>query len=803
MPDVPTMSSDHLGLIVEDASSEVYVFAADDFKFRLVNRGGRTNLGYTMDELRELTPWDLKPLFNRDQFMSMVGPLLRKDLTSLEFETVHRRKDGTSYNVSVRLQRMRSDSDDVFYATTQDISSRKQAEAELLEASVRLDAILGNTIMAVFMMDERQHCVFMNKSAETLTGYKFHETAGRPLHDVIHHHYPDGRPFPLSECAIDRAFPENNQTQGEDVFVHKDGSFYPVGFTASPVKDRDGRTVGTVIEVRDISAQIEARNEREAFSETLRSKVAEALAERETLEAQLVQAQKMEAVGQLTGGVAHDFNNLLQVIGGNLELLVNEIPSDHPAVRRIHNALSGVERGAKLAAQLLAFGRQQALDPRSINVGALIRGMDDMLRRTLGETVEVETIMSAGLWNCLADPAQVENMLLNLAINARDAMGHRGKLTIEAGNASLDDAYAAGHAEVTAGQYVMLAVTDTGTGIPPDIIGRVFDPFYTTKGPGEGTGLGLSMVFGFVKQSGGHIRIYSEEGQGTTVRVYLPRTRRKADEALAEVLVTPPPGQGELVLVVEDDDNVRATTIDLLKDLGYAVLEARNADSAMAIVDSGLKIDLLFTDVVMPGTLRSPELARQAKLRMPHIAVLFTSGYTQNAIVHAGRLDDGVDLISKPYSRDGLARKIRDVLGRNQPKCGPEHRGGASGRTAPLRILVVEDETIIRMVATDMLSCMAHHVEDAASVEEAKSRLAAGKFDLLFTDIGLPDGSGFDLVRHVCEQYPEIGIIVASGHGRQTYPDDLQSVSRIVHLGKPYCEQKLADAVRSFQGTRT
>ncbi len=805
MSNALTIANDRLGLIVEDASSEVYIFAADDFKFRLVNRGGRENLGFSADEIAERTPWDIKPELSQAQFMAMVQPLLKGDQENLDFETLHQRKDGSVYHAAIRLQLIRSDGDDVFYAAVQDITGSKRAEAELKETSSRLDAILSNTTMAVFMLDDRQHCVFMNNAAEDLTGYTFAEATGRPLHDVIHHTYPDGRHFPITECAIDRAFPENSHTQGEEIFVHKNGHFYPVGYTASPMKNDDGLTVGTIIEARDISAQIEVRKEREAFNETLKSKIAEALAERARLESQLVQAQKMEAVGQLTGGIAHDFNNLLQVIGGNLELLKNEIPADDLRARRIHNALSGVERGAKLAAQLLAFGRQQALEPRPINVGALIHGMNDMLGRTLGEMVKVETLISGGLWNCLADPVQVENMLLNLAINGRDAMGHSGKLTIEAGNASLDDEYATGHNEVSPGQYVMLAVTDTGKGMAPDIIERVFDPFFTTKGPGEGTGLGLSMVYGFVKQSGGHIKIYSEEGRGTTVRIYLPRTRHQANETVNDAMMTIMPGRGEVVLVVEDDDAVRATTTEFVKHLGYAVLEASNADNALAIINSGVKIDLLFTDVVMPGTLRSSELARLARQRLPDIAVLFTSGYTQNAIVHAGRLGDGVNLISKPYTRDGLAIKLHDVLNRepSQPT-NPISAALAeepSAPTGPLRILVVEDETIIRMVTTDMLARLGHHCEEAGTLADAIAQLKSGSFDILFTDLGLPDGSGFDLIRQAMNEYTGIRILVASGQDRDAYPDDLRSNPAIIHLFKPYYDQSLANAMAALTAT--
>jgi CheY-like chemotaxis protein len=289
-----------------------------------------------------------------------------------------------------------------------------------------------------------------------------------------------------------------------------------------------------------------------------------------------------------------------------------------------------------------------------------------MLRRALGESVEIETVIAGGLWNTHVDPTQVETAILNLAVNARDAMEGRGRLTIEAGNARLDDAYCAEHTEVQPGQYVMLAVSDTGCGMPPDLIQKVFDPFFTTKREGEGTGLGLSMVHGFVKQSGGHIKVYSEPGHGTTIRIYLPRSRERED-APVNVAARVAPGAGEVVLLVEDDDEVRATAADMLADLGYAVLKARDADAAHAIIESGAAIDLLFTDVVMPGGISSRDLARRVQQRLPGLPILFTSGYTDNAIVHGGRLDEGVELLSKPYTREDLARKLRQVLNKPAP----------------------------------------------------------------------------------------------------------------------------------------
>jgi signal transduction histidine kinase len=413
---------------------------------------------------------------------------------------------------------------------------------------------------------------------------------------------------------------------------------------------------------RELARRAAAEEELRVLNERLEIRVAEAVAEREAAFAALHQSQKMETIGKLTGGVAHDFNNLLQVISGNLQLLARDVQGQEKPERRVANALAGVQRGSKLASQLLAFGRRQPLEPRVLQVGRFLGGMEDMLRRALGEAIAIEVITSAGLWNCQVDPAQLENAILNLAINARDAMHGTGKLTIEAANASLDDDYAHRLDDVPAGQYVMLAVTDTGGGIAPELLEQVFEPFFSTKPEGQGSGLGLSMVYGFVKQSGGHVKLYSEVGHGTTVKLYLPRVRKREEVLVASHETVPMRGGTETVLVAEDDPDVQATVVELLSELGYTVLRANDAQSALSVIESGVPIDLLFTDVVMPGALKSPELARLARARLPELRVLFTSGYTENAIVHDGRLDAGVELLSKPYSREQLARKVRAVI---------------------------------------------------------------------------------------------------------------------------------------------
>jgi PAS domain S-box-containing protein len=386
------------------------------------------------------------------------------------------------------------------------------------------------------------------------------------------------------------------------------------------------------------------------------------ITDRKATEVQLQHAMKLDAMGQLTGGVAHDFNNLLTVILGNAEALVEELNDNHRLRMLAEITQTAAERGAELTNRLLAFARKQALEPKVLDVNKLISGMDAMVRRTLGENMEIELIRGAGLWSAVADPSQLESAVLNLAINARDAMRSGGKLTVETANAHIDETYSARHNEVTPGQYVLISMTDTGTGMTPEVAARAFDPFFSTKEVGKGTGLGLSMVYGFVKQSGGHIKIYSETGQGTTIRIYLPR----AFEAARENEVEAPggePGGRERILLVEDDPLVRQHAEAMLRSLGYTVLAAKSGPEALPILAGAEALDLLFTDVVMPGGMSGRELADRAHSLRPGLKVLFTSGYTENAIVHQGRLDPGVQLLRKPYRRRDLALKLRSVLG--------------------------------------------------------------------------------------------------------------------------------------------
>jgi signal transduction histidine kinase len=406
------------------------------------------------------------------------------------------------------------------------------------------------------------------------------------------------------------------------------------------------------------------------LNQTLEQRVAAEIQERMQAEEALRQAQKMEAIGQLTGGVAHDFNNLLTIIMGSLDGIRRQLDDstkelDLARLRRLQGmAFQGAERASSLTSRLLAFARRQPLDPEPIDLNRLSTGISDLLQRTLGERVVLETVSTPGLWLAKADRAELESALVNVAINARDAMPDGGKLTIETANVWLDEDYVARLTEpVPAGQYVMLAVADSGHGMDKQTLDRVFEPFFTTKGVGKGTGLGLSQVYGFVRQSGGHIRIYSEPGEGTTIKLYLPRESDPLAKVAKPQLEAVSEGGAETILVVEDHDQLREYSTSVLRELGYQVLEARQGGEALELLKARKDVQLLFTDVVLPG-LNGRELADEALRVRPDLKVLFTSGYTRNAIVHNGRLDEGVDLISKPFTFAALAAKVRQVLDR-------------------------------------------------------------------------------------------------------------------------------------------
>ena len=508
-----------------------------------------------------------------------------------------------------------------------DLTAQRLAEQRLRQQAALLDAARD----AIVVRDLDDRITYWSRGAERLFGFSAEAAVGQSVPVLLH-----------EDPAVSDAARADVLARGEWVGVipcrHQGGRAVMVDVRLTLLRDPAGQPEAVLAIKTDVT-------------------------ERVAMEARLQQAQRLEAVGQLTGGVAHDFNNLLTVIQGNAELLAEQLADNPRLLPLAQMASTAAQRGAELTQRLLAFARKQPLQPQSVDAHQLLVGMDALLRRTLPEDIELELVRAAGLWPLLADPVQLESAVLNLVLNARDAMPQGGKITLETANAWIDQHYAERHAEVTAGQYVLVSVSDTGTGMTATALERAFEPFFTTKGVGKGTGLGLSMVYGFAKQSRGHVKLYSEPGHGTTARLYLPR----ADSPSVTEASTPRQ-DGDLrgcatVLVVEDDDLVRRFATDLLRSLGYQVLVAENGAAALAVLQERSDVELLFTDVVMPGGLNGRQLADAALVLHPALKVLFTSGYTENAIVHHGRLDRGVHLLAKPYRAVDLARKLRAMLG--------------------------------------------------------------------------------------------------------------------------------------------
>ncbi|MDB5840608.1 MAG: domain S-box protein [Herminiimonas sp.] len=638
-----------------------------------------------------------------------------------------------------------------------------------------------------FMKEPDHRFELANKAYYQLVGHR--DLIGRTVREALPEVEGQGffelldRVFTSGEPFVGYSAPVNVQEQPGSPMKTR-----YIDFVYQPIIGTDGKVLGVFCQGNDVTEQKLAQDEVKRYQNELETLVTERTQALEQTRTALQRAQKLESIGKLTGGVAHDFNNILQVIGGNLQLLSAHLGNNELAAKRLETALGAVERGGKLSSQLLAFARRQPLQPAVVNAGRIIRGMEDLLQRALGETIRIETIVGAGVWNALVDQHQLENVVLNLAINARDAMPAGGKLTIEIGNSMLDDDYVSSQSDVPPGQYVMLAVSDTGAGMTAEVLEQACEPFFTTKPEGEGTGLGLSMAYGFVKQSAGHFKIYSEVGHGTTVKMYFPRSFDAETETLSYAN-RPVVGGTETILVVEDDIAVQTTVVGMLTSLGYRVLKADDAESGLSILKSGVVIDLLFTDVVMPGKLRSPELARQAKLLIPSIEVLFTSGYTQNAIVHGGRLDPGVELLSKPYRREQLARKIRHLFANrqqadlNRQAITSLEETAVSLETQSLRILVVEDNLDSQQMTCDILAVFGHKAQGVSAAEEAIEFLARDQFDVLFTDFSLPGMNGVELAKLAKQSDPGLKIIFASGYGDAL--EGTQGLQAVV-LKKPY-----------------
>lgn len=507
-----------------------------------------------------------------------------------------------------------------------DISERKAAEARLSQQAALLDQAQD----AIIVRDMAHQVLYWNQSAERIYGWTKEEAVGRSSVELL---AADAELFKEPTAAT----LSRGEWTGTVTPQRKDGTGLVVEGRWTLVRDDEGNPSSILSIETDVTKHV-------------------------VLQEQLLQSQRLEAIGQLTGGIAHDFNNLLTVILGNSELLVEQLQEGDPLRVLADMSMTAARRGADLTGRLLAFARRQPLEPKVVQINQLLAEMKGLLSRTLTADITIELAVGDDLGDALVDPSQLEAAVLNLCINARDAMTGGGRLTIETANVALDEEYAEGNIEVAAGEYVMIAVSDTGVGIAPNDLARVFEPFFTTKDVGKGTGLGLSMVYGLVKQSGGHAKIYSEVGQGTTVKLYLPRLNVQAGRLDADGAAGVAQGGAETVLVVEDEELVRYHVASQLTALGYRVVAVADGREALEAIGQGASFDLLFTDIVMPGGMNGKQLADAARGLHPDLAVLFTSGYAESAIVHQGHLDPGVSLLSKPYSRADLARKVRAAL---------------------------------------------------------------------------------------------------------------------------------------------
>jgi PAS domain S-box-containing protein len=545
------------------------------------------------------------------------------------------RKDGSRFWASVVIDPIFDDGNLIGFAKiTRDVTERMKSETALIESERQSRGVIDTALDGFAQLDETGCILQWNPSAQTMFGWSREEAVGHRLIDLV-------------------VAPENRAWFAEYLPPTLRTALSPSGGGQFEAVGREGQKL-----VVELSISVLVMNDRQRFNVFMRD-----LTEKSLIEAQLRQAQKMEAVGQLTGGLAHDFNNLLQGIVGSLDLIQLRINAGRTADigRFVSGALTSANRAAALTHRLLAFSRQQPLDPKPIEANPLVASMEDLLRRTIGEQIELKFELAADLWPTLCDSNQLESALLNLSINARDAMPAGGRLTIRSHNVDIDSTGAARLRDLPCGQYICIDVSDTGTGMPKEIIERAFDPFFTTKPAGQGTGLGLSMVYGFARQSNGHCEIRSQPGHGSTIRLYLPRHSAEIQAATPELVSHSPAGKGEVVLVVEDEPVVRNVVLEVLHQLGYQALEAASGEAGLEVLRSGQAIDLLVSDIGLPG-LNGRLLADAAKELHPGIKVLLMTGYAANAALAGGFLAPGMELITKPFTVQALAMRIREMI---------------------------------------------------------------------------------------------------------------------------------------------
>lgn len=608
------------------------IYDTETLGYLTVNDAAIQRYGYSRDQFLSMTIKDIRPDDDVPALLSTVSKLVGHSKSGI---WQHRTADGSIILVDITSEAITFNGRPARMVLARDMTEQFEARMLLHQSEERFRLAARATSDVIWDWDISTDLIWWSEGLTELFQYEANRT--EPITtgwiDRIH---PDDRDRIVGEIDNFLAGRDENWS-GEYRFLKKDGSEALVSDRGFAIRNAGGKALRMVGSLSDITDQ-------------------------RALEERLNQTQRLEVVGQLTGGIAHDFNNLLTVILGNADAIAGNLPPESTLGRLARMTHTAAERGADLTSRLLAFARKQALEPRTVDVSDLLKGMNDLLRQTMSEAVSVEISTKPDLWMCEIDPIQLETAILNLCINARDAMDNGGKLAIDVTNTHLDDDYADRHPDVTPGDYVMVAISDNGSGMTPEVAERAFEPFFTTKTAGNGTGLGLSMVYGFIKQSRGHIKIYSEVNEGTAVKLYLPR----ADAGTAADTPHTAPGSiptgTERILVVEDDDLVRDYVMRQLEGLGYDVTSAGNGHEAIQILEQQADFDLLFTDVVMPGGMSGRQLAEKAAKILPGLRILYTSGYTENAIVHHGRLDAGVNLLNKPYRLTELATRVRTVI---------------------------------------------------------------------------------------------------------------------------------------------
>ena len=658
-----TLSRTRLLEALLDSASDYAIIAMDlDGLVISWNEGAHRILGWTEEEMIGQPASVFFTLEDRQKGTQHAEMQSALDHGRGNDERWHQKKDGTCFWASGEMMPLKDENGapQGFLKILRDRTHQRQAaEAQRADAEF-LHSVLASSGDCIKVLDLDANLEFMNEGGLRIMEVSdFNAMRGCPWPDFWP---PEEQKEAWAAVATAKAG-GSARFQGFANTMKGARKCWDVQVTAIP--GANGRPEKLLAVSRDITEQQRIEGELRELNDTLERRIDERTRELQASEDQLRQSQKLEALGQLTGGVAHDFNNLLTGISGSLEMLQTRLARGQftDLDRFISAAQTASTRAAALTHRLLAFSRRQNLDPKPTNANRLVAGMEDLVRRTVGPAILVETVLAEDLWATLCDSGQLENAVLNLCINARDAMPDGGQLTIETANASLNGR--AAHArDMAPGQYIMLCVTDTGTGMAPDVIERAFDPFYTTKPMGQGTGLGLSMTYGFAKQSGGQVRIHSEVGKGTTMRIYLPRHAVEEDVASppAQLAEAPRARHGETVLIVDDDPAVRMLVMEVLEELGYAAVEAGDGNAGLGVLQSNARIDLLITDVGLPGGINGRQLADAARTSRPDLKVLFITGYAENAVMRSGYLEPGMQIMIKPFTMEALATRIKDAI---------------------------------------------------------------------------------------------------------------------------------------------